>query len=354
MSIQDVRDVITTLHGAGGTYMYNLIKNVIIRELGNNTGEVGLLDLDDGAVIGDVVFTTDSYTIKPIFFPGGDIGRLAVSGTINDLAMMGADPAALSLAMVIEEGFPLRDLIRILESIRRTSEEAGVAVVTGDTKVVEKGGLSQIIINTSGIGFRSPELDHNFKILESDRTIRRRWLVPENIRPGDKVIITGPIGDHGIAVMSAREGIRFKIDVTSDVQPLNKMMKAALAVGGIADAKDPTRGGLASALNDIAEGAGLGIYIRESLIPVREDVRMAAEFLGLDLLEVGNEGKAIIIASSKTSKDVLDALRSTPQGREAEIIGEVVSDFEGVVLETEVGGKRYVPRPIGDPVPRIC
>lgn len=236
----DVRDVITILHGAGGTYMYNLVRNVIIKILGNETGEIGLVDLDDSAVISGVAFTTDSYTIKPIFFPGGDIGRLAVSGTINDLAMVGAEPAALSLALIIEEGFPIRDLVRILESVRSTANEAGAAVVTRDAKVVEKGGIDQIIINTSGIGFRSQELDHNFKILE-ERNVRKRWLVPENIRPGDKVIVTGTIGDHGIAVMAAREGIKFKINVTSDVQPLNKMIKAALYRRGCR-CKGPNKG----------------------------------------------------------------------------------------------------------------
>jgi hydrogenase expression/formation protein HypE len=351
--MSDPKSVITLLHGAGGSYMHNLIKEVFLT-LYDGFGEVGLDLLDDAAVINGVVFTTDSYTVRPIFFKGGDIGRLAVSGTVNDIAMMGGDPVSLSLAMVIEEGFRKDDLIKIVESIKRTAEEAGVHIVTGDTKVMERGSLDKIVINTSGIGFKSKALEHNFKILKNTREIKSEWLVPKNIRPGDKIIVSGTIGDHAIAILSSREGIEFEVNVESDVAPLNKMMNTVLEVGGIADAKDPTRGGLADLLNDWREKSGFGIYIREEDIPVRDEVRSAIEFLGMDLLELGNEGKAVLAVSPEMAKDVLETLWSTPWGKNAAIIGEVRKDIEDVVLETVVGGKRIVGRPIGDPVPRIC
>ncbi len=351
--MSDPKKVITLLHGAGGSYMHSLIKEYFL-PLYDGFGEVGLNVLDDGAIVNGIAFTTDSFTIRPIFFKGGDIGRLSVSGTVNDLAMMGADPIALSLAIVLEEGFPKEDLAKIVESIKRTSEEAGVHIVTGDTKVMEKGSIDKIIINTSGIGLPSPDLKYNFKVLRNSREVKYEWLVPMNIRPGDKIIVSGTIGDHAIAILSSREGIEFEINILSDVAPLNKMMKSALEVGGIADAKDPTRGGLADLLNDWSEKSGLGIYIREAEIPVKEEVKSAVEFLGLDLLELGNEGKAVLAVSSEMANDVLDALHKTPWGKDASVIGEVRKDIEGVILETVVGGKRLVNRPVGDPVPRIC
>lgn len=351
--MSDPKSVITLLHGAGGAYMHNLIKEYFL-QLYDGFGEVGLDVLDDAAVINGVVFTTDSYTVRPIFFKGGDIGRLAVSGTVNDIAMMGGDPIALSLAIVMEEGFSKSDLARIVESIKKTAEEANVHIVTGDTKVMEKNALDKIVINTSGIGIASEELKHNFNVLRKNRTVKHEWLVPMNIRDGDKIIVSGTIGDHAIAILSSREGIGFESNIQSDVTPLNKMMKTVLEVGGVADAKDPTRGGLADLLNDWAEKSGLGIYIRESEIPVKEEVSSAIEFLGLDLLELGNEGKAVLAVSPEMARDVLETLRSTPWGKDANIIGEVRKDIEGVILETVIGGKRLVTRPTGDPVPRIC
>jgi hydrogenase expression/formation protein HypE len=351
--MEDAKSVITMLHGAGGSYMHNLIKEYFLK-LADNFGEVGLEYLDDAAVVNGIVLKTDSYTVRPIFFKGGDIGRLAVSGTVNDIAMMGGDPLALSLAIILEEGFPKKDLARIVDSIKKTADEAGVHIVTGDTKVMEKGALDKIVITTSGIGFRSNELDYNFKVLSKTRTIKTPWLVPKNLRPGDKIIVSGTIGDHAIAILASREGIGFEANVESDVKPLNKMMKIILEIGGIADAKDPTRGGLADLLCDWNEKSGLGIYIREEDIPVKEEVRSASEFLGMDILELGNEGKAVIAVSPEMANDVLNALRSTPWGKEANIIGEVRNDIDGVILETVVGGKRLVNRPLGDPVPRIC
>lgn len=333
--------------------MHNLIKEYFL-PLYDGYGEIGLDVLDDGAVVNGVVFTTDSFTVRPLFFKGGDIGKLAVSGTVNDIAMMGGDPVALSLAVVIEEGFSKVDLAKISESIKKTAEEAGVHIVTGDTKVMEKGALDKMIINTSGIGVSSDALKYNFSVLRKTREVKHEWLVPMNLRDGDKIIVSGNIGDHAIAILSSREGIEFEISVESDVAPLNKMMKAVLEVGGIADAKDPTRGGLADLLNDWSEKSGLGIYIRENDIPVREDVRNAVEFLGLDLMELGNEGKAVLAVSPEMVRDILDTLHKTPWGKDAEVIGEVRKDIQGVILETVVGGKRLVTRPVGDPVPRIC
>ncbi|ABP95105.1 hydrogenase expression/formation protein HypE [Metallosphaera sedula] len=352
MELPDRKNVITLLHGAGGTYMHSLIRDVFLK-LNDGFGEVGLEMMDDAAVVNGIVFTTDSFVIRPIFFRGGDIGRLSVSGTVNDIAMMGGDPQALSLGVVLEEGFPKDMLEKIVESIKKTAEEANVHVVTGDTKVMERGNLDKIVINTAGIGTRPRQLDHNIETLRKSRQ-PSRWLVPTNLRDGDKIVVTGTLGDHAIAVLSSREGVGFESNVMSDVAPLNKMIMNLLEVGGIADAKDPTRGGLADLLQDWSEKSGLGIFIRESDIPVKDEVRAAVEFLGMDVLELGNEGKAVLAVSPEYVKDVMDALHSDPLGKDATIIGEVRKDLEGVIMETVVGGNRYVGRPLGDPVPRIC
>lgn len=345
------RDIVTLLHGAGGSYMHSLIKDVF-SQLNDGFGEVGLGMLDDGAIINDVVITTDSFVVRPIFFKGGDIGRLSVTGTVNDIAMMGGDPTALTLGVILEEGFKMEDLQMIARSIKETAHEAGVHVVTGDTKVMEKGMIDKIIINTAGIGFRSKQLDHNVETLRKTRE-PSRWLVSTNLRPGDKIIVTGTLGDHAIAIMSSREGVGFEVNVSSDVAPLNKLINNLLEVGGIADAKDPTRGGLADLLNDWSEKSSLGVRIREEDIPVRDEVRSAVEFLGMDVMELGNEGKAVLAVSPEFVKDVLNELWSSPLGKQAAVIGEVVKG-DGVVMETVIGGTRYIGRPMGDPVPRIC
>jgi len=332
--------------------MHTLIREVFIR-LSDGFGEVPLDLMDDAAVIGNTVFTTDSFVIRPIFFKGGDIGRLSVTGTVNDIAMMGGEPIALSLGVILEEGFPKSDLERIVDSIRDTAKEAKVHIVTGDTKVMERGSLDRIVINTSGLGVRPKELDHDIETLRKTRQ-PRDWLVPLNIRPGDKVIVTGTVGDHAVAVLSSREGVGFESNITSDVAPLNGLMLNLMEVGGIADAKDPTRGGVADLLQDWSEKSGLGIYIRESEIPVKDEVRAAVEFLGIDVLELGNEGKAVLAVSPEYVRDIMAVLHSHPLGKNAAVIGEVRKDIEGVVMETVVGGERYVGRPLGDPVPRIC
>ena len=348
---------ISILHGGGGLYMQKLLKEHIIpRFKSRRFKEIPLDLLADSAVIGDIVFTTDSYTVKPIFFPGGDIGRLSISGTVNDLSVVGARPLGISCALILEEGFEIAKLERILDNMERTAEEADVEIVTGDTKVVERGKLDQIIINTAGIGRRSEKLDENLRRAASDgRSLKSRWLDPRNIRPGDKIIISGTIGDHAVAIMAAREELGLEApNLKSDAAPLNKLISEALEIGGVVACKDPTRGGLAALLNEWSETTGIGIIIREASLPIREEVKAACEILGIDALELANEGKAVLAVSASYAEDVLEAVRSHPLGKDAEIIGEFTREYNGVVVETEIGGLRYVPMPIGDPVPRIC
>lgn len=341
-------------HGAGGEAMEALIKDRILKHLNIAETEVPLSALDDASVIDGTVFSTDSYTVKPIFFPGGDIGRLAVSGTINDISALGAKPVSLSAGMIVEEGLEMEDFERIVESMGRTSEEAGVPIITGDTKVVEKGSAEKIFINTSGMGIRHPFLDRNLKEAEKSRKLRYRWLTDSNIADGDVIISSGYIGDHGVAILSSREGYGFESSLKSDVAPLNRMLERALEIGGIVSAKDPTRGGVSNALNEWREKSGTGIVIHEEKLPLREEVVSACELLGIDPLDLGNEGKYLIAVVPDKAEDVLDALRSTREGKNAEIIGYATSETEYVVLETSVGGRRIIEPPIGDPVPRIC
>ncbi|MBS7650489.1 MAG: hydrogenase expression/formation protein HypE [Candidatus Bathyarchaeia archaeon] len=346
--------VITMAHGGGGSVMHTLVKNHIVKYLGGSGAEVPLESLDDSSVIEDIVFKSDSHTVKPLFFPGGDIGRLAISGTVNDIAAMGAQPIALSSGFIIEEGFPIEDFDRVLRSMRQTCQEAKVYVLTGDTKVVERGALDKFIVNTSGIGKRTPELEENIRELRRHRPFNSRWLLDSNIRPGDKIIVSGSIGDHGVAVLSSREGYGFETDIKSDVAPLNMLVRDILRVGGIVKVKDPTRGGLANVLNEWSEKSRVGIVVYEDAIPIKQGVRVACEMLGIDPLEVGNEGKLVIATIPQKAGEVLNVLRSNSLGKDAEIVGEATSDFEQVVLHTSVGGRRIILPPVGDPVPRIC
>ena len=350
---------ISLLHGGGGLYMHRLIKEHIVPRFKSRRKdvEIPLSFLADSAVVNEIAFTTDSYTVKPIFFPGGDIGRLSISGTVNDLAVIGAKPIAISCALILEEGFSLKKLDELLESMEKTAEEAGVDVVTGDTKVMEKGKLEEVVINTAGIGIRNPLLEKNLKkVVEGDgRSLNSRWLDPRNIRPGDKVIVSGPIGEHAVAIMIARGELGFEApNIKSDAAPLNHLIEEVLEVGGIVAAKDPTRGGLASLLNEWSEVTKIGIIIEEEKIPVSEGVRAASEILGIDPLELANEGKVVLAAPPEIARDILEVLRSHPLGKKAEIIGEFTNEYEGVVVKTEIGGLRYLPMPLGDPVPRIC
>jgi len=345
------------LHGAGGTVMHELVKNYIVKYFGGASNiDVPLEALDDAAVVGDIVLKSDSHAVKPIFFPGGDIGRLAVSGTVNDIAVLGAEPYALTCGFVLEEGLAITDFERILISMRETCNEAGVNIVTGDTKVVEKGSLGGCIINTSGIGRRTKALEKNLKVVKQFRSnFEARWILDSNLKAGDKIILSGTIGDHGLAVLSAQEGLSFGSEIKSDVKPLNRLIQRLLSdVGGIVAMKDPTRGGLADALNEFSEKSRVGILIQEDKIPIRADVRAACEMLGLDPFEVGNEGKIIIDVVKEKAKEILELLKTTKEGKEAEIIGEATADFKGVAMQTVVGGKRIIARPVGDPVPRIC
>jgi hydrogenase expression/formation protein HypE len=337
--------------------MHDLIKNYIVKHFGGASDvEVPLEAMDDAAVVNDVVFKSDSHAVKPIFFPGGDIGRLSISGTVNDIAMLGAEPYALACGFVLEEGLTLTDFERILVSMQKTCIEADVNIVTGDTKVVEKGSLGGCIINTSGIGRRTVALDRNLKVVRGHRSdFRARWTLNSNLSAGEKIIVSGTVGDHGLAVLSAQQGLSFGSSIKSDVKPLNRLIQSLLGdVGGVVAMKDPTRGGLADALNELSEKSRVGILTFEDRIPVRDDVRAACEMLGLDPFEVGNEGKVIIGVVRQKAEELLGFLKATEAGKEAEIIGEATKDFTGVAMQTVVGGKRIIARPIGDPVPRIC
>ena len=350
-------------HGAGGEGMHELLKLVLSYFNFNNVRgndrieievEVPLNALDDSAVVDSIVFTTDSHTVKPLFFPGGDIGSLAIAGTVNDIAVMGAEPLCLSAAFVIEEGFPFSDFERILESMKKTCEEAEVSIVTGDTKVVEKGAVEKIVVNTSAIGKRTEALERNMKEVRKYRELDTNWLVDSNLRDGDKIIVSGYLGDHGVALLSFREGFEFDTELKSDITPLNKLIYGILEVGGVVAMKDPTRGGLANLLNEFSEKSNVGILIEEDKIPIRESVRSACEMLGIDPLEIGNEGKVVMGVVKEKANEVLEALRRTEKGKDAAIIGSATNELKGVVMKTRVGGMRIVETPIGDPVPRIC
>ncbi|ADT84332.1 hydrogenase expression/formation protein HypE [Thermococcus barophilus] len=330
-------------YGAGGELMEEFIKEFILKNLSlKSAGGVGLEALDDGATIpfGDkhIVFTIDGHTVKPLFFPGGDIGRLAVSGTVNDLAVMGAKPLALANSMIIQEGFDSGDFERILQSMDETAKEVPVPIVTGDTKVVEdKIG---IFVITAGLG------------------VAERVITDSGANTGDVVLVSGTVGDHGIAIMSHREGIAFETELKSDVAPIWEVVKAvADAIGweNIHAMKDPTRGGLSNALNEIARKSNVGILVRESDIPVKPEVRAASDMLGISPYEVANEGKVVMVVAREYAEEALEAMRKTKRGKDAAIIGEVIGEYKGkVILETGIGGKRFMEPPIGDPVPRVC
>lgn len=330
-------------HGAGGEIMQGLISEIILENIQNKNvnGGIGLDELDDGATIPldeyEIVISTDSHTVDPIFFPGGDIGKISVAGTVNDVSVMGAKPLAIANAMVISEGFSSEDLEKIVKSMDAVATEAGVAIVTGDTKVMEKDKLDKIIITTTGIG------------------IARKGEVKRDsgLKVGDKIILTGSVGDHGISLMSFREGFGFETDLKSDVAPVWGMVKAALEIGGVTAMKDPTRGGIANALNELASKSGVGMLIDEETIPFKKEVTAASEMLGIDPYEVANEGKVLLGVKKDKAQEILGAIRQTKYGEEAQIIGEVTDD-EHVIMITALGGKRILEEPIADPVPRVC
>ncbi|MFQ5638189.1 MAG: hydrogenase expression/formation protein HypE [bacterium] len=328
-------------HGSGGKMMNQLIDRLFLWAFDND--ELG--KLDDQAVLEvhgqRLAFSTDSYVIDPIFFPGGDIGELAVNGTVNDICMCGAQPLYLSVGFIIEEGFPLADLKRVVLSMRAAAARAGVAVVTGDTKVVNKGKGDKLFINTAGIG-----------VVEHDYVISS-----QNLQPGDVLLVSGSIADHGMAVLSKREALAFEIPIESDTAALNGLVQEILQAGqgGIHAMRDPTRGGLAATLNEFAASSNVGIRIKEERIPVKPAVAGACEILGFDPLYVANEGKLVVAAAQDKAQAVLEAMRAHALGQEAAIIGDVVADKPGLVsLQTRIGGWRIADMLVGEQLPRIC
>lgn len=339
------RDELVTLkHGAGGRAMRALIEEVLAAGFVEDPVDgIGLRAFDDGAAlrVGDrwLVVTTDSHVVKPIFFPGGDIGRLAVAGTVNDLAMMGAtEVLGLTSAFVVEEGFTRTDLERIHASMLETSREAGAPIVTGDTKVMGRGELDGIVINTTGVALAG------------------HVVSDAGLRAGDRIVLTGPIGDHGIALMAARRGFAFDADLRSDVAPINELIRLVLraADGAVTAMKDPTRGGVASALHEMAGKAKVGVVIEEDCVPVTIAVRSAAEILGLDPFHIANEGKALLGVRADAADTVLAALRAHPLGRSAAIIGTCIEEHPGRVILDTGFGRRLITEPEGEPLPRIC
>jgi hydrogenase expression/formation protein HypE len=337
--VSKVSNRILLAHGSGGKLAHELIEKGFLPQLSNPL----LNKLDDSAVFdlsGRLAFTTDSYVVNPIFFPGGDIGRLAVCGTVNDLSMTGAVPLYLSLALIIEEGLPHEDLMRVIRSVQQAAAEAGVQIVTGDTKVVNRGSADRLFINTAGVGIVPRGLE----------------ISGSKAQPGDKVIISGTLGDHGIAVLSQREGLSFSTELKSDCAPLNRLVAEMVEVSSrIHCLRDPTRGGLATTLNELAAQSKVSIRIEEEKLPVREEVSAACEMLGLDPLYVANEGKLVAIVAPEDAEAVVDRMYRNVYGRNAAIIGEVRQQNPGrVVMKTRLGASRIVDMLVGDPLPRIC
>ena len=339
-------EVALLAHGSGGTLGHELMEHIFLRHLDDPVlgalEDASLISLDDGQgrMVGRPAFTTDSYVVRPLFFPGGDIGKLAVCGTINDLAMRGAKPLYLSAGFILEEGLRLTDLERIVASMADTAKRASVRVVSGDTKVVERGSADGLFINTAGVGLVPPGVH----------------ISASGARPGDVVIVSGAVGDHGLAIMTQREGLHFDSPIESDCAPLHTLVEAMLqASSGIHVLRDPTRGGLATTLNELASRSRVGFEIEEEAIPVHDVVRAASELLGLDPLYVANEGKLVAIVEEGDAEAVLDAMRAHPYGAEAAVIGRVVGEHAGrVVLRTILGTHRLLDMLAGEQLPRIC
>ena len=337
-----MKKLITLEHGGGGLLMKELLDEVIVPAYGKNKAEggVGLPEMDDGASIPlggrHLVVTTDAYTVKPLFFPGGDIGRLAVCGTVNDVTMMGATPIALTSALIIEEGLSVDVLTRVVNSMGETLGALGIPMVAGDTKIVERGGTDEMLVTTSGVG------------------IADRVITDSGLRPGDKIILTGTLGNHQLSLLVSREGMNLETPIESDVAPLFPMIRDAMEAGCITAMKDPTRGGVSGALNEMARKSGVDVTIREEDLPITEAVVSTCGLLGLDPLELANEGVAVVGVQPDRSDDVLDAIRRSECGRDAAIVGEVQSGSGRAILETFVGGRRVIREPVGSPMPRIC
>ena len=328
-------------HGSGGRMMHQLIEDMFVKHFRNKI----LDEQTDSAILSigaaEIAFTTDSFVIDPLFFPGGNIGKLAVCGTVNDLAVSGAEPLYLSVSFILEEGFPMAELETIVESLAAEAKKAGVLIVTGDTKVVNKGKCDKLFINTAGIG----------RVKEGNRHISKAL----NIKSGDVIIINGTIGDHGMAVMNARESFNFKASVESDCACLNHMIRKVLEEVPVKFMRDPTRGGVATLLNELVEKIGLGIEINESALPLNKGVKAMCEVLGFDPLHIANEGKVVIVTGEQEGHRILEILKYNELGLQSAIIGRIVSNHPGkVVLKNETGGRRIIDSLSGDQLPRIC
>jgi hydrogenase expression/formation protein HypE len=343
--MQKEKTLVELADGAGGRAMAQFLADVIFPHFKLNRFQsgIGLPEADDGATVPlekcEIVVSTDSHTVSPLFFPGGNIGSLAAAGTINDVAMMGARPLAMTSALVIEEGFPVKELHTVLEAMASTAAEDQVAVIAGDTKVMPKGGIDQMIVCTTGFG-----------LVEKGAAI-----TDSGVKVGDKLIITGTIGDHGIALLASREGLSFDTNLVSDIAPLWSLVREALQAGGIHAMKDPTRGGLAATLNEVAKKSGVGLAVEEDQLPFQREVLAASQMLGLDPLQVTCEGKALIAVDPEKADDVLKVIRKNKYGKNAQIIGEATDDRPGrVVMKTEVGGSRIIQHPWAEAIPRVC
>ena len=335
---------ITLKQGGGGRAMRALIERLFIREFAAMPFDgVGLAAMDDGAAIPigneHLIVTTDSHVIHPIFFPGGDIGRISIAGTVNDLTMMGATRIlGITCGVILEEGFPLDQLEAIQRSLVDTCLEAGTVVITGDTKVMGRGEIDGIVINTTGIG------------------LAKRVVRDNGLRAGDRIVVTGTVGDHGLAVMAARHGLQFEGDLVSDVAPINRLITSALEAlpGAITALKDPTRGGLSSALHEMAQKSGVGVLLQEQNVPVTDAVRAAGEILGIDPLNVANEGKAVIGVRAEDAERLVEILRAHPLGLRAAIVGTCIAERPGSIILDTGFGRRLLAEPEGEPLPRIC
>ena len=334
------QDRILLAHGSGGTMMHELVEDVFMKDFDDDIlsqmEDAATLDIDGGRI----AMSTDSFVVSPLFFPGGDIGHLAICGTVNDVATSGATPLYISVGFILEEGFPLEDLRKILTSMRETAAEAGVRIVTGDTKVVEKGHGDGCYINTTGIGVLPADLN----------------LSGANCKPGDKILLSGTLGDHGIAIVSTREGLSFETDILTDAAPLNHLISAVLdAAPNSRCFRDPTRGGMASTLNELAAASGVSMTVVEADVPVNDQVRGASEMLGYDVFQVANEGKMIAIVPAEEADAALEAMKGAPYGENAAIVGEVADEAAGrVYVQTTFGARRIMDMLVGEQLPRIC
>ncbi len=337
--------------GAGGKYMNEFLRTKIFSLIDSKVGEIALSDMEDSADFHeDFVFTTDSYTAFPPIFKGGSIGSLAVCGTANDLAVMGAEPAFMSLSLIIQEGFDEGTFAKIMEDVAKWIERIGIRIITGDTKVVEMN--AGIFINTSGIGKRNEHLNKNLDVVREYRDYPFMWVRDSGLMSGDAIIVSGNIGEHGIAILLEREELGFEIDVESDVNAVWFSVRDAMDVGGVVAMKDPTRGGVAETLNELSEKSGVGILIEEERIPVREDVKAVCDALGLDVMSLANEGKVVMGVIPDMVDDVLKTLKK--HDKNADIIGYATDSFKEVVVRTSIGTEKILPPPAIDPVPRVC